>query len=236
MHRRFLASRRFAFHRGLDIGSDNGRRFFMSMTPYHFLVRTVCTKNQSIVDGVLPATKRRTRFQESGKGFTLVELIVAIGLFSLVMLLASSSYLLMIGINRQAQGITTGINNLSFALSTMTRDIRTGTAYNCADSGDCVLGGDSFTFIDEDGDTVTYARGTQQGPNGQVGDITKNDEIITDPGVDITSLIFYAFGATPGDDNQPRVIIIVSGEVPYAAGKTETFTVETGATMRGSDL
>ncbi len=179
------------------------------------------------------ADAKRVRFL---MGFTLVELIVAIGLFSLVMLLASSSYLLMIDINRQAQGITTGINNLSFALSTMTRDIRTGTAYNCADSGDCVLGGDSFTFIDEDGDTVTYARGTQQGSNGQVGDITKNDEIITDPSVNIESLIFYAFGTTPGDANQSRVIIIVSGEVPYAAGKTETFTVETGATMRGSDL
>lgn len=161
--------------------------------------------------------------------------MVAIGLFSLVMLLASSSYLLMLGINRQTQGITTGINNLSFALGTMTRDIRTGTAYNCAGIGNC-SGGNSFTFIDENGATVTYARGTQQGRNGQMGNITKNDEILTDPSVNITSLIFYAFGTASNDTSQPHVIIIVSGEVSYAAGKTETFTVETGATMRGSDL
>ncbi len=174
--------------------------------------------------------------QPPTRGYTLIELIVAIGLFALVMLLASSSYLLMIGINRQAQGIATGINNLSFALSTMTRNIRTGTAYNCASSGDCVLGGNFFTFVDENGVSVTYARGTQQGSSGSVGTITKNGETLTDPGVNVKSLIFYAFGTTPGDTNQPRVIIIASGEVSYAAGKTETFTVETGATMRGSDL
>ena len=169
-------------------------------------------------------------------GYTLVELIVAIGLFSLVMLLASSSYLLMIGINRQTQGITTGINNLSFALSTMTRSIRTGTDYNCASSGDCVFGGTLFTFTDENGKSVTYTRGIQQGSNGQFGTITRNDQIITDSSVNIKSLIFYTFGTNPDDANQPHVIIIVSGEVSYAAGKVEEFTVETGATMRGSDL
>ena len=206
------------------------------MTPYHFLDRTTCARQPHIMAGVPFATRRKTRFQESGKGYTLVELMVAIGLFSIVMLLASSSYLLMLGINRQTQGITTGINNLSFALGIMTRDIRTGTAYNCAFSGDCVLGGSTFSFIDENGKPITYAHGTQQGQNGQVGDITKNDEIITDPSVDVKSLVFYTFGTTPGDEYQPRVIIIASGEVSYAAGKTEAFTVETGATMRGSDL
>ena len=140
---------------------------------------------------------------------------------------------MMINLNRQVQGVTTGINNLSFALETMTRDIRTGTAYSA--------GGDYFSFTPADGGTaITYARGTQQGVSGQVGDITitKNNVTtsLTDSSVDITSLTFYVSGTTPGDSEQPHVTIIVSGEVTYGAGKKETFSVETGATMRGSDI
>lgn len=169
----------------------------------------------------------------NNRGYTLIELVVAVGLFALIMTLASGAYFMMINLNRQVQGVTTGINNLSFALETMTRDIRTGTAY----SG----GGNSFSFTPADGGaTITYTRGTQQGVNGQVGDITitKNSitTALTDPSVDITSLTFYVSGTTPGDSDQPHVTIVVSGSVTYGPEKTELFSVETGATMRGSDI
>ncbi|MBI4065656.1 prepilin-type N-terminal cleavage/methylation domain-containing protein [Candidatus Kaiserbacteria bacterium] len=164
------------------------------------------------------------------RGYTLVELIVAVGLFALIMMLASGAYFIMINLNRQIQGATTGINNLSFALETMTRDIRTGTNYSNNS-------GTSFTFTPSDGGTnVTYALGTQQAPNGPVGDITKNGSALTDTSVNISSLMFYVSGTSRSDALQPRVTIIVSGEVSYGAGKTESFSVETGATMRGSDI
>ena len=72
------------------------------------------------------------------------------------MLLTSGAYLVMIGVNRQAQGITTGINNLSFALEVMARTIRTGTQYTCPSStNECVV--NSFSFTDADGVTVSYS-------------------------------------------------------------------------------
>jgi prepilin-type N-terminal cleavage/methylation domain-containing protein len=178
-------------------------------------------------------------------GYTLIELIVATGLFALIMLLASGAYLMMIGLERQAQGIATGIDNLSFAIEAMTRDIRTGSAYSCGVSlglGDCaVSGGNSFTFTPSGGGTgtsVKYALGTQSGPNGTVGDITKDGAVLTDPSVDITSLIFYVVGTSKSvsDNAQPYVTITISGKVLYGHGKSETFHIETGATMRGSDL
>jgi len=176
------------------------------------------------------------------RGYTLVELIVAVGLFALIMLLASGAYLMMISLNRHAQGIATGINNLSFAVETMTRDIRTGTAYSCGQSlglGDCENGGSSFTFKNSNDVEVTYMRGVQEGTNGSVGDITQNGAILTDPSVnitDITGLVFYVTGTSKTDGEQPRVTIVISGTVSYAAGKTEPFTIQTGATMRGTDL
>ncbi len=170
------------------------------------------------------------------RGYTLIELTIAVGVFALVMMLASGAYLVMISLSRQAQGVATGINNLSFAIETMTRDIRTGSNY-CGAGAACSLS--SFTFTDRSGQIVTYALGTQQGADGLVGDITKNNIPLTDPSVDVQSLAFYTYGtpAAPIDYEQSRVTMSVSGTVSVGAGKApQTFTVETGATMRGPDI
>lgn len=168
------------------------------------------------------------------KGYTLIELIVAIGVFALVMTLSSGAYLMMIGLNRQAQGIATGIDSLSFALESMTRDIRTGSAYDCGGAGDCPSGGNSFSFKNKSGTAVTYSL------SGSTLEKTvgTTPSPLTDPSVTISSLTFYAVGTkpTPSDYEQSRVTIIVTGTVAAGAGKTQSFTVETGATMRGSDI
>ncbi len=154
------------------------------------------------------------------RGYTLIELVIAVGLFALIMTLASGAYFVMISVNRQTQSIATGIGNLSFALETMTRTIRTGTNYSS--------GGTSFSVRNENGVTINY---TLSG-----GVIMQNDIALTDSSVTISSLLFYASGTVSGDAYQPRVTIIVSGTVSSGPGKNEAFTVETGATMRGSDI
>lgn len=164
-------------------------------------------------------------------GYTLIELIVAIGLFATIMLLASGAYFMMINLNRHAQSIATGIDNLSFALETMTRDIRTGTNYSA--------GASTFSFTDKDGASVTYS--LSSGSSGTLRTLQKTvgtgaPIILTDPSVDITELTFDLVGALKNDQLQPRVTIIVEGSVPSGPGKTQTFNIETGATMRGSDL
>ena len=169
------------------------------------------------------------------RGYTLIELIVAVGLFSLVMMLASGAYFIMINLNRQVQGATTGINNLSFVLETMTRSIRTGADYNCGGLGDCQNGSSNFAFKDTNNVPVSYdlvESSIRETRNGVTS-------VITDPSIDITSLIFYTIGTigmAAGDYQQPHVTIIVSGTVTYGAGKTEPFSVQTGATMRGPDI
>ena len=141
---------------------------------------------------------------------------------------------MMIGLNRQAQGIATGIDNLSFALETMTRDIRTGTVYNCAGLGDCPGGANSFTFKNKTGTQVTYS----MSGSALQKTIGATQTAITDSSVTITGLTFYAVGTrpAPADYVQPHVTVVVSGTVSTSAGKTEPFTIETAATMRGSDI
>jgi prepilin-type N-terminal cleavage/methylation domain-containing protein len=178
-------------------------------------------------------------FKMKRGGYTLVELVIAVGLFSVVMLLATGAYLMMIGINQQTQGVATGINSLSFALETMTRNIRTGGSYSCGialDLGDCSSGETSFSFKNENGATITYSL-TSSAIQQRIETVVST---LTDPSsVTISSLKFYVTGTgtPPSDLKQARVTIVVSGTVSAGEAKPKKyFTIETGATMRGSDI
>lgn len=168
------------------------------------------------------------------RGYTLIELVVSVGLFALVMTLAAGAYLLMIDLNRQTQGIATGIDSLSFALETMTRGIRTGTEYNCgAFGGDCPSGSSRFSFEDSSGRNVIFDK--------QGTAIIKDDSIpLTDASLTITALTFYVTGTgsiAEGDYLQPYVTIVVSGTVSSGPRRSpQPFTIQTSATMRGIDL
>lgn len=159
-------------------------------------------------------------------GYTLVELIVAMGVFAIIMTLAAGAYFVVLGVNREARAVSTNIDNLSFALENMTRSIRTGTGY-CQVLGGCSPS--TFTFTDSRGVATSYTlSGTE---------IRKNGTPITDSAVTIEVLNFTVTGDTPGfSDGQPRVTIIIRGTVVTGPGASVPFTVQTGATMRGIDL
>lgn len=167
---------------------------------------------------------------QTKRGYTLIELVIAVGVFAVIMMLASGSYFMMISVIRQTQATASGINNLSFAIETMTRTIRTGTDYGCPTAGiDCTSGGPIFSVKSSStGETVTYK---------ELGGVILQDNVpLTDPSVIISSLTFYAYGTPKGDGLQPRVTFVISGDVISGAGKTESFTIESSATMRGTDL
>ena len=163
------------------------------------------------------------------RGFTLVELMVAVGLFAVAMTLASGAYIMMISFTRQAQGTAGGIDNLSFALETMTRTIRTGTNYN--NGTDCPSGCHDFS-VDVRGVRIPYALSN--------GVITQNSVPLTDPlTITVTELTFYVSGAQPlslGDVQQPYVTIVIAGTVSNPGKPPQSFAVETGAVMRKTDL
>lgn len=65
------------------------------------------------------------------EGFTLVEMLIAVALFSIVMLISTATIFSIIGGNRKAQAINAVSNNLNFAIESMVRDIKTGYGYTC---------------------------------------------------------------------------------------------------------
>lgn len=67
------------------------------------------------------------------KGFTLIEMLVAVGLFSVVMLLSTAVIFSIINGNRKSQTINTVVNNLNFSIESVIRDVKTGYWYQCHD-------------------------------------------------------------------------------------------------------
>lgn len=68
-------------------------------------------------------------------GFTLIEMIVSLALFTFVITIAVGALLMLMASNRQLQGEQSVMTNLSFAMDSMTREIRTGTFYYCDSQG-----------------------------------------------------------------------------------------------------
>jgi hypothetical protein len=118
----------------------------------------------------------------------------------------------------------------------MTREVRTGTNFACSNGTTrCYSTGGGtpyFHFTNQEGDDVVYSLNNsrlQRSVNGgQASDLT-------DPSVTINNMFFYLISTSNTDNQQARVTIEISGTVTYGT-KTKSFIVETGATMRGSDI
>jgi len=168
------------------------------------------------------------------KGFTLIEMLVAVGLFAIVMVIALGALLSLSQSDRKAESLKSVIDSLDFSLDGMSRSIRTGTSYYCGPfatqgaTNDCKdPGGDhtQISFTASDGSFISY----RYNPTctGQVGCIEKNAGSgwlpLTSPEVHITSLNFYVVGSAPGsagDTLQPKVTILLHGYIPVTGNPT----------------
>jgi prepilin-type N-terminal cleavage/methylation domain-containing protein len=69
------------------------------------------------------------------RGFTLIEMIVALGLFAVVLTIVSGAIITLIAGNQRFHHTQTIMSNLSFVIDSMTREMRVGYNYYCASSG-----------------------------------------------------------------------------------------------------
>jgi prepilin-type N-terminal cleavage/methylation domain-containing protein len=87
------------------------------------------------------------------KGFTLIELLVSVAIFSVMMVMALGALLSLSVADRKAETLKSAIDNMTFALDSMSRAIRTGSNYDCGNTSstaptDCnASGADYFTFL-----------------------------------------------------------------------------------------
>ncbi|CAN5756054.1 hypothetical protein BH11PAT2_BH11PAT2_02260 [soil metagenome] len=175
------------------------------------------------------------------RGFTLVELIVSVALFTIVITIAASAYLSLISLNRKARATNDLVSNLSYVVDAMSRSIRTGTNYQCGGPGgtNCANGNSAITFINDASSTITYLLK----PGGIIGQCTgspcttSSADPLTDSRITVTNLQFYVQGVGTGDSTQPRVLFTLSGTIkPDTQTATTSFTIESSATQRLIEL
>src|SRR3990167_9012172 len=65
------------------------------------------------------------------KGFTLIELMVAISIFIVVMTISMGSILNVFDANRKSRSLKTVLNNLNLAVESMSKEMRFGKNYHC---------------------------------------------------------------------------------------------------------
>lgn len=195
------------------------------------------------------ANPRQTR------GFTLIEMMVAVSIFAIVMMIGVGALLSLVETNRRAQAINSVMSNLNAAIEGMSRTIRVGTTYHCRTSAvppspsvlsqpqDCALGsGILFAFesatgdrSDDDDQIVYRLSGTQLERSLDAGGTWV---ALTAPEVQIESFEIFTIGSTPLSDSdtiQPRVVMRIEGSAPVPGGNT-TFSVQAGVTQRLLDI
>ncbi len=192
-------------------------------------------------------------------GFTLVELLVSLALFSIVVIAAIGS---LYTINEASQRVTamrTVLDNLNFATESMTRTIRTGDTIVCggvessfgsAGEANCPLGSsdgsDTISLnstIDGSGieyrwrqDTVTNNREIQKCTLTDSGQLdTDKCVAITDPQIDITNFKFYVDGADANDGKQPGVSIFMQGVANAGPNNVQPFAIQTYVSQRAGE-
>lgn len=186
-------------------------------------------------------------------GFTLVEMTVSLGLFTIIMFIATSAFLSIVNTDRKARSVRIAADNLNIALEDMSRRIKTGSTYNCGGGAtgtqDCAATpGNTFSFNDDSTASarVTYRRavglgGCGTGYTSTQGCILRNNELITSPEIDIRDLKFLVSGSTPcgttppcANTKQPMVVIVIDGSL--GSGTTESgFKIQTTVTQRAYD-
>lgn len=184
------------------------------------------------------------------KGFSLIEIMVAVSLFAVVMTISVGSLLSLIDANRKAQALNSVINNLNFALENMSRNIRVGNTYHCDTSTsvppninttqDCSNGGVLFAFegnggdITDSTDQVVYRFIDSRIEKSIDGGATFI--AITASEVTIDDMKFYTVGTTRGDTSQPRVVMTIQGTAGVGSKTVTSFALQTTISQRVLDL
>ncbi len=178
-------------------------------------------------------------------GFTLFEIIVAMGVFSMAVSVILSAMLSMTDAQRKAISLQSAEDNLRFAIEALSREMRTGHNYDCNNtntgmSNNCSTGGNIMAFTSAKGTRIIYAWDSINNAIVKSTDNGANYYPITSTDIKIEMLRFYVFGAggvgTDGVGEQPRVLISIRATAKDLKSKTQSqFNIQTTIVQRVLD-
>ncbi|MBU0723185.1 hypothetical protein KKH46_03190, partial [Patescibacteria group bacterium] len=171
------------------------------------------------------------------------EMIVSLGLFTVILFISMQALLSMVDANHKAQSLRAAMDNLNLSLEEMARNITQGNTYHCGAGGSiedellCATGENYLALESYTGDPLdstdqfvykleaeTLKKSVNSGAN------FKN---VTAPSIKIEHLKFYVSdNDASGSDEPPRVIISIQGTAGTQQGVISSFNIQTTAVQR----
>lgn len=176
------------------------------------------------------------------KGFTLLEMIISIGLFSVIVTTAISIMLQVSNAQIKASNLQTILDNIRFSLELITKEMRTGNSY--AVNNTCGTGIKFKTSLNEDRayyldiPTKTVMRATAAITGADCDGVSDVVQPFTSEDVEIDRLDFQIRGQNLGpDDGQPWIVVNLAGKSKNAKYLLDSsVNLQTTITQRIRDL
>ncbi|MFZ2049082.1 MAG: prepilin-type N-terminal cleavage/methylation domain-containing protein [Minisyncoccia bacterium] len=201
------------------------------------MIKSLKQKNKGLARSI---ARKATAEGSTTEGFTLVEMMTAISLFLVIMTISMGSILNVFDVNRKSESMKTVMDNLNFAIETMSREMRFGRIYHCGATEpfttpvDCIATpGTQISFLSSDNQQITYRL-----INNQVEKKIDNGDFIavTAPEITIENLSFYVVGTASNDGLQPKALITIRGKSGAKINTTTEFSVQTLVSQRQLDI
>lgn len=187
-----------------------------------------------------------TLINKKEKGFTLIEIMVAVSIFVMIMTISMGSIISIFDFNNKSHSLKTVMTNLNLAVESMSREMRFGKNYHCCtDSScsgtitevrNCPLGSNGISFLSSNNQQIVYRLNNgviEKSVNGG-GAYTP----ITSSEVTINDLSFYVLGAGGLSTNtlQPKTLIKIKGVSGDLNKGGSTFSLQTLVSQRALDI
>lgn len=178
----------------------------------------------------------------SPKGFTLIEMMVAVSIFVIVAFIIITTLLTMSYAYKRAQKMRLIMDNFNFALQSMSLNIREGINYSPVG-----VPSDNIQFIPIDasltgGASMCYSLRTVSGANGYVEKCSIGGSVscpcsgrgsrFTSADINVKNLKFNI----EGFGNKKKVEILIQGEAGVREKEKTSFFIQTTATQRNADV
>lgn len=192
-------------------------------------------------------------------GFSLIELLVSVSLFTVVLTVAIGSLLVLIGANNRAQSMQQIMSDLSFAIDSISREVRTGRGLYCNESGEGIPSPDMDQFSTKDCEEGVYLSIYEGGQSLTAGESSNritfrynsSDERIerrlgdsawypiTATDVHVTDMFFYVADSATGDSGnevQANATVYIEGYVGDRETDESSFAIQTTISRRIIDI
>lgn len=180
-----------------------------------------------------PGNKRKLN-----RGFTLIESLVAVGLFGLIISVAVGGFVKALRTQSQVTALLAANGNASLAIEQIAREIRTGYNFKKCASPNLQFGFcEDLEFTNSSGRAVVYEVDSDNGR----GFIAKSEDggvpvRVTADNVDVKYMDFYMEGERKGDGEPPRITVSI-GVAPGggSVGEMSITRIQTTISARQSD-